>query len=171
MIEAPNESRFEGALDALQNTMKYFKKVNNYETYCRDKLAECDKYLSDLDHQLELNKLDGIKMVKLSSDRKKVLIYRRFYKDELLYIDCLKETISDTNKLYDELSAISKKISAKQTELNNRVYIPRVLFDGWNTDAEELKKQSQARDESKAQKELNKKIHNQTKKYHNYKRA
>lgn len=116
----------------LQDTIKSISKLENYKTHCYFMLSESDKALTDLDHLLELNQIDGTRMMKITSKRKKLLMERRVYKNE---IDLVSEILKECPDIQITCTKMKKIINTYETTLqtmSNRKYIPRVLNDFYN---------------------------------------
>lgn len=117
-------------LDNIDVLLSAINKLSNYKQYCYNQLCECDKYLSDLDHYLELKSCNCVKMTKLISKRKKILSERRFYKDEIACIEAIESANKlDTQSIHKNIKAIKSSLKDTIDRLENRIYTPRVAFD------------------------------------------
>lgn len=151
------ESKFNSIVSATQDILTSISKLSNYKNYCNEQLSECDKFLSDLDHMLELESINAAKMMKLVKFRKEKLIERRTIKDELERIKCLFDCCNDLTKFTNTIKSINLSFSATQKRLNNRVYSPRII-DGWSADTNNLKSELQQKEKITDKLNKNKKL-------------
>lgn len=133
------ESKFQALLSLPQSILTATDKVGNYKKYCLSKQSECDRALTDIDHLIELTKLDAVKMVRATVKRKEILIERRFYKDEAERCDILLQTMPQVQQLHDQLKSTSNKLVDYAGKIESREYTPRVLFDIFDYDEDTLK--------------------------------
>lgn len=138
------ESKFKTLLSPPSEWAASLDKLENYKRFCVSKQADCDRALSDIDHLIELTKLDAVKMVRVIAKRKEILIERRFYKDETERCDVIMQAMPSAQQFYNQLKAASSKLKDFETRIDGRTYTPRVLFDIFDFD-EETKKQKQQR--------------------------
>lgn len=116
-------------------------KTDTYKRTCSERISECDRILSDLDHKLELDQLDAIAMTKLVKYRKFILEERRIAKDELEYTDSIISSCKqNTQILHNQLKDISNSFKNIAEKLENRIYIPRIEHKMFDIDAEIIQK-------------------------------
>lgn len=152
------ESKFAPLLNLSADLMKALNKVENYQKFCQTKLGECDRALSDIDHLIELTKLDAVKMVRAVGKRKDILQERRFYKDEVARADIIMKTMSNSQTTHGELTQVAAKLKEFDEQVGARVYTPRVLFDIFGYDADTLQsRQDRRQDLTKLGKKASKK--------------
>lgn len=109
----------------IDGLLPHLHNIKAYRTECTQIVSTCDNTLNDLDHFLELNQLDCVKLSKLIKQRKLTLVKRRMFKDEIMKIDKLLSVCSDPNSVYRQLRDISHAIQEANDDLNNRHYTPR----------------------------------------------
>lgn len=152
------ESKFAALLNPPQEFLAALNKVDNYKSFCQSKLAECDRALSDIDHLLELTKLDGVKMVRVTSKRKEILIERRFYKDEIERCIAVSQAMPSSQTVHGQLNQVRVKLQECEEHILDRAYTPRVLFDIFDyDDATKVKMQQTRQDLTKLGKHASKK--------------
>lgn len=115
------------ALEQLEYRYEYLKRLH----------SEVDGTLVDIDHYLELEKINAVERSKLAAIRMRVLRRRREIKDEISLVTDLKAAIpikSSTRKEW-----IDKKVDT----LNSRVYTPRqkTLSELLSTKSEDWKEE------------------------------
>lgn len=139
------DSKFTPLL-CIEELIKAINKVDNYKRFCSEQVSEIDKMIKDDDHCLELMNLDCIKQSQLSKIHKEHLIKRRFYKDEIEYINALERSGFDTQNIANGLKKLKSSFEETKTRLDNRMYTPRCLFELFGltpedaTEAEECRK-------------------------------
>lgn len=139
------ESKFVALLNPPQEFLAALNKVDNYKSFCQSKLAECDRALSDIDHLLELTKLDGVKMVRVTSKRKEILLERRFYKDEIERCLVVSQAMPSSQNVHGQLNMIRAKLKECEEHITARAFTPRVLFDIFDYDDETKEQMRQTR--------------------------
>lgn len=135
-----HESKLQDFAEKAEDFLKLFDRLENYKLFCFDKISESDKKLSDLDHMLELEILDCIKMTKLASKRKQILQQRRIYKDETDRANAIASKAKDTQSIHNQLQAACNEVKATNQRLSSRTYTPRVLYEDFGVSEEEQKK-------------------------------
>ena len=130
------KSKFEPLLNPPQEFLAAINKVDNYKAFCQSKLADCDRALSDIDHLLELTKLDGVKMVRVAAKRKELLLERRFYKDEIERCIAVAQAMPSSQSIHGQLNQARAKLKECEDHILDRAYTPRVLFDIFDYDDE-----------------------------------
>lgn len=131
-----DKSRFidSDILDNIESLLACINKLSNYKVYCNEQLKERDRHLSDLDHYLELKTCDGVKMMKITSKRKRILSERRFYKDEIVCIEAIESANKiDTQSIHKTVKEIKTSLKVAIEKLKNRQYTPRVDVDLFET--------------------------------------
>lgn len=152
------ESKFTSMMRPPSEWIGELDKVGNYKRFCASKLADCDKALTDIDHLLELTRLDGVKMVRVTAKRKEILQERRFYKDESDRCDLILQAMPQVQNFYDQLKTAYSKLKDFESRIENRAYTPRVLFDIFDYDPQTLlEKQQRRQDITKLGKRASKK--------------
>lgn len=141
------QSRFTPLLDVPGELLGALNKIDNYKRFCANKVSECDRILTDIDHALELSKLNAVQMTQLIGKRKEILHERRFYKDEIGRVDVISRELPHSQELHSQLHQASLKLQEFESGLENREYTPRMLFElfGWNE--EDTEKQRQRRED------------------------
>lgn len=140
-------SKFEALLTPVEALMTALNKVDGYKKYCTTKVSDCDKALSDIDHILELNRLDGVKIMKLAAKRKEILLERRFYKDEIARADVIAAQMPQSQSVHGQLTQVRVKLNELEEQLQSRAYTPRVLFDIFGDGGEESAAAKQRRED------------------------
>lgn len=121
-------------LHNIESLLACINKLSNYKAYCNEQLKERDRHLSDLDHCLELKTCDGVKMMKITSKRKRILSERRFYKDEIACIEAIESANKiDTQSIHKTVKEIKTSLKITIEKLKNRQYTPRVDVDLFET--------------------------------------
>lgn len=96
----------------------FFENIDKLRLDLEEQIRETELARNDLLHELELAKLDGVRMMKVAKTLKEVLLERRKYKDELAKIMILKELTDKYNnrlitgdiiKTLKELKDLKKK--------------------------------------------------------------
>lgn len=75
----------------------FFEKIDKLRIDLEEQIKETELARNDLLHELELAKLDGVRMIKVAKTLKEVLLERREYKDELAKVMILKELTDKYN--------------------------------------------------------------------------
>ena len=110
--EIMNEEEF------LIEMKNFFENIDKLRIDLEEQIKETELARNDLLHELELAKLDGVGMMKVSKTLKEVLLERRKYKDELAKVMVLKELTDKYNnrlitgdiiKTLKELKDLKKK--------------------------------------------------------------
>lgn len=139
------ESKFTPLLSPPQDLLAALNKIDNYKTFCLSKVADCDRALSDIDHLLELTRLDGVKMVRVAAKRKEILLERRFYKDEVERCVAVSQAMPSSQSIHGQLNQVRTKLKECEDHIVNREYTPRILFDIFGYDEETKAKLQQTR--------------------------
>ena len=139
------ESKFAPLLTPPQDFLAALNKVENYKSFCLSKLADCDRALSDIDHLIELTKLDGVKMVRVTAKRKEILLERRFYKDEVERCNVVAAAMPSSQSVHGQINQVHAKLKECEEHILNRAYTPRVLFDMFGYDDETKAQMQQTR--------------------------
>lgn len=105
---------FEKMLDIAENILEYVYEINNYKSSLNSQINSCEINLIDLDHILELNKIDAIELSKLVLTRRDILRERRMLKDELELIERIPDNI------WSSLYGVTNKIKTEYTNCKNR---------------------------------------------------
>lgn len=145
--EPVKESRFVPLLDVSAELLASLNKIDNYKRFCAGQVSECDKSLSDIDHVLELTKLNAVQQTQLIGKRKEILHERRFYKDEIARADVITRELPRSQELHSQLHQASVRLQELEESLDNREYTPRVLFDLFGWDEADVEKQRQRRED------------------------
>ena len=122
------DSRFTPLL-SIEELIKALNKVDNYKRFCSEQISSIDSKLIDYDHYLELVNLDCVKQSQLSKQRKEDLIQRRFYKNEIEYINAFESCGVDTQAIINGLKKIKSAFESTKNRLENRQYTPRCLYE------------------------------------------
>ena len=123
------DGRYAGFIESCEEFIKYIDRTENYKKACLDKISECERKLSDLDHLLGLENVDGTKMMKISSHRKKTLKERWKYKDELEYTETLIKRIPNIQGIYNTLRDAKNAMKETEKRFEERQYAPNILFE------------------------------------------
>ena len=129
------DSKFQ-ALLSIEELLKSISKVENYKKFCSEQVGKMDSRRVDYDHCLETVTMDCVKLAQLSKMRKTDLITRRFYKDEIEYINAFEACGVDTQAIVNGLKKLKSAYENTQKRLDNRQYTPRCLYElfGISTD-------------------------------------
>lgn len=111
---------------------------NRIEEVKKELLVQRDKIL-DIEHFIELNKLNASDGYKVQAKLKEVLNTRRQLKDELEYLESISTHTKQCLKKDNALTPISIALRDKKQKLTNRTYSPRVLIDLFDNDSKGLK--------------------------------
>ena len=141
------DSKFISLL-SIDEVVKSLNKINNYKTYCSEQVSQIDRELTDLDHALELVTLDCTKQSKMIKFRKAELQKRRFYKNELEYINAFEKTNLNIQTTINNLKSLKSAFQATKNRLDNRVYTPRCLYEVFGI-AEDKQKELEQRKKDK----------------------
>ncbi len=140
------ESRYDGIIESCVGLIKYIDKTENYKKNCLEELSKCDKKLSDLDHLLELEKLDGIKMTKVVSLRKKILQERRSLKKDIAFTEMLIRKIPNIQSVCSCLKETKSSVLEFELKYSEKQYTPNILFELFpHSDSAEEKLKSQTK--------------------------
>ena len=93
--------------------------------------------------------LDCIKQSQLSKARKEQLIKRRFYKNEIEYINALENSGFDTQMIANGLKKLKSLFEATKNRLDNRIYTPRMCFELFGLTDEEATQIQETRKDKK----------------------
>lgn len=145
--ESVRESRFVSLLDVPAELLASLNKIDNYKRFCASEVSKCDKSLSDIDHVLELTKLNAVQMTQLIGKRKEILQERRFYKDEIARADVITKELPRSQELHSQLHQASVKLQEFEAGIEGREYTPRVMFDLFGWDEADMEKQKQRRED------------------------
>lgn len=116
--------------DFLIQMKKFFEGVDEVKANLLEGIQFQDLKKTDLEHDLELGKLNAGEMAKLAKTLKGVLQEKRIYKDELSLVQCLKDDLVDKyNKklITGDIVKALKDLRELRGRLNNRKYTPRVI--------------------------------------------
>lgn len=127
------EEKLRDFVEQAEGFLKLLDRTEKYKKFCNDRLSESDKTLVDLDHMLELVRMDGAHMMRLISKRKRVLLERRSYKDELDRVTTILSKLSNVQQIHNQLSAVCTELKKVNQRLENRSYTPRVLCDDFKS--------------------------------------
>lgn len=141
------KSRFEPLLSMPAELLQAIDKMDGYKKFCASKLAECDRALSDIDHLIELCKLDAVHMMRAVRKRKEILLERRFYKDEADRANAISQVMPNSQSVHQEFVKAIAKVKEINQHADTREYTPRVLFDIFDYDEQELANQKQRRED------------------------
>lgn len=134
----------------IDELIKAINKIENYKRHCSEQVSEIDKtILKEYDHCLELMNLDCIKQSQLSKARKEQLIKRRFYKNEIEYINALENSGFDTQMIANGLKKLKSLFEATKNRLDNRIYTPRMCFELFGLTDEEATQIQETRKDKK----------------------
>lgn len=100
---------------------------DDYEAALTAELKKLDLILIDLDHILELYKLSGSQMMKLTSYRKRIRLYRRTIKDSIAVVQAVKKTKNTQGTLKSILHILKDRINSVRSVIKNRSYRFRML--------------------------------------------
>jgi len=139
------ESKFAPLLNPPQEFLAALNKVDNYKSFCLSKLTECDRALSDIDHLIELTRLDGVKMVRVTAKRKEILLERRFYKDEVERCNVVAQVMPTSQSVHGQINQVRTKLKECEEHFMDRAYTPRVLFDIFDYDDQTKTQMQQTR--------------------------
>lgn len=117
---------------------------NRIEEVKRELLSHRDKIL-DIEHFIELNKLNGADGWKIQNRLREVLNSRRKLKDELEYLESISTHTKQCLKKDNALTPIALAIRDKKQKLNNRAYTPRVLLDLFEKDGTTYKREDEVK--------------------------
>lgn len=152
------ESKFAPLMALPSELMKALNKVDNYAKWCQSQVGECDRALSDIDHLIELTRLDAVKMMRALHKRKELLVERRFYKDEVTRADIVMKTMPRSQDTHGDLNQTMSKLKDFEEQIASREFTPRVLFDIFEySDEEKAAKQQRRQDVKKLGKRASKK--------------
>lgn len=154
----PLDSKFTPLL-CIEELIKAINKVDNYKRFCSEQVSEIDKMIQDDDHCLELMNLDCIKQSQLSKIHKEHLIKRRFYKNEIEYINALENCGFDTQTIVNGLKRLKSAFEDTKHRIDNKVYTPRCLYELFGLSPEEA---VEAEAQKKDKHLLGKKANNQS---------
>ena len=117
---------------------------NRIEEVKKDLLVHRDKIL-DIQHFIELNKLNASDGWKVQNRLKEVLNSRRKLKDELEYLESISTHTKQCLKKDNALTPITLAIRDKKQKLSNRTYTPRVLLDLFDKDGTTYKREDEVK--------------------------
>ena len=130
------DSKFEPLL-LMNEVIKAINKTDNYKKYCQEQVSASDKKLIDFDHCLEFVSMNCVKRTQLDKMRKEELDKRRFFKDELEYINAFENSKTDTQAVTTALKNLKAAYESTKNRLNNRKYTPRCSYELFGITPEE----------------------------------
>lgn len=142
------ENKFTQYHNSLDSAIDLLGKFEQHYKECNEELKRLDQLLSDYDHKLELDKCDAPIMMKIISNRRKILFERRIIKDEIEIIEDIKESFKHTSAqaLCDSLKNMKSCINKTKERHRNRQYLPRTDYElfGYTEEEYQVKKQEVA---------------------------
>ena len=116
-------------IDFLNQMKTFFENADKAKQQLEEHISEIELARNDLLHELELAKLNGAEMMKLSKTLKDVLIQRRQYKDKLQEVMLIKNfTDKYNNKLITgDIMQLIKNLNKLYNTQKNRTYTPRLI--------------------------------------------
>lgn len=120
------DSKFLNITEIIDDLCKKLDKLEQYGKECSNKLSDCDKLITDIQHCLELEKLSASQIVQLGVKERDALIERRKIKNELDFIKAISEADSKVqltvNRLYDIKNAYANQLHV----IKDKSYTPRI---------------------------------------------
>lgn len=120
--------------ETLEEFMEFVKSYKDKKDYHYSEVGKCDKALTDLDHELELKSLNGPGMLRYAKERKAVLLERRKNKDQLYILQELEKRFPNMTNVSNTLEGLIKSVQSLQKQLNERVYVPRILTEKFDVE-------------------------------------
>ena len=142
------ESKFTPLLH-IEELIKAINKIENYKRHCSEQQSEIDKAIKDDEHCLELMNLDCVKQSRLCKIHKERLIKRRFYKNEIEYINALERCGFDAQTICNGLKKLKTAFEDTKHRLDNRQYTPRCVYELFGLTADEFSEAQEVQKDKK----------------------
>lgn len=119
------------ALDLLKNIKEFFYNIDETEKKLNTELYNKEGERDDLLHEIELSKLNAIKIMSTYKKLETVLKERRCIKDKIDLINTIKPYASKfiTKGICAETDTTIKNIETLKSNQENRQYTPRIIKD------------------------------------------
>lgn len=120
------QTRFVELESIIDYLSQELKDIKSYKQSCLNQLSIADKTINDLQHCLEFEKLDAIKLTKLVIRLKNTLIERRSLKNEISLIDAIISADSSIGNTVVRLNLVKDAYGKQLQEIANQLYYPRI---------------------------------------------
>ena len=117
--------RYNGFAETTDQLLKYIDRTENYKKHCIEKISECDSAISDLNHELELENLNAIRLTQNNIKRRELLRDRRKYKDDYEYTSLIVSKMPNVQEIHNQLKTLKISLKDEVNKHNNRKYTPR----------------------------------------------
>ena len=120
------DSKFIDLPNTVNSLTTILKDLNVYKDECNSQLSECDKTIIDLQHCLEIERLDAIQLTQIVVRLRDILIKRRHLKEELGYISAINSADSNVKLTITRINQIRDAYCKQVKEEKSKLYSPRI---------------------------------------------
>lgn len=120
------QTRFVELESIINYLSQELKDIKSYKQSCLSQLSIADKTINDLQHCLEFEKLDAIKLTKIAIRLKNILIERRTLKNEISLIDAIISADNSIGNTVVRLNLVKDAYSKQLKTIAEQLYYPRI---------------------------------------------